>query len=152
MASSGVMVQDECVSSFQELKHGHSLRYILFKIKKPEKYILVHKTAPPSATYEDFQKELFSIQDEDDSGNPKPGSNGCIYGIFDFEYSEEGGKRNKIIFVPWVPDSSSVKSKMLYASSKDALKKKLVGIAQEIQATDKSEVDQAYVLGRIKGV
>jgi len=146
------VVQDECVTSFQELKLGHSLRYILFKIKKPEKYIHVYKTAPPTAKYEDFQKELYSIQDEDDAGNPKPGTSGCIYGVFDFEYQEEGGKRNKIIFVPWVPDESNVKSKMLYASSKDAIKKKLVGIANEVQATDKSEVDYNYVLGRIRGV
>jgi len=143
---------NECVTSFQELKLGHSLRYILFKIKKPEKYIMVYKTAPPSATYDDFLKELFSTQDDDNDGNPKAGTTGCIYGVFDFEYSQEDGKRNKIIFVPWIPDSSNVKSKMLYASSKDAIKKKLVGIAQEIQATDKSEVDFQYVLGRVKGV
>jgi cofilin len=29
---------------------------------------------------------------------------------------------------------------MLYSSSKDALKKKLVGIAIEVQATDQSEI------------
>jgi len=152
MASSGVAVQDDCVNSFQELKLGHSLRYVLYKIKKPEKFIQVLKTAPPSATYQDFLKDLYAIEDEDDKGNVKAGSNGCVYAVFDFEYEEEGGKRTKIIFVPWIPDTSNVKSKMLYSSSKDALKKKLVGIAQEIQATDKSEVDFQYVLGRVKGI
>lgn len=39
------------------------------------------------------------------------------------------------------PDDSKIKSKMLFASSKDALRKALVGISAEIQGTDFSEVD-----------
>lgn len=39
------------------------------------------------------------------------------------------------------PDSSKIKSKMLYAASKDALKSKLVGFHYEIQATDLEEVE-----------
>jgi len=38
------------------------------------------------------------------------------------------------------PDEAKVKTKMLYASSKDAIRRSLVGIANEIQATDFSEV------------
>ena len=38
------------------------------------------------------------------------------------------------------PDDSKVKQKMLFASSKDALRRSLVGIAAEIQGTDYSEV------------
>jgi cofilin len=38
------------------------------------------------------------------------------------------------------PDDSKIKQKMLYASSKDALRKSLVGISSEIQGTDLSEV------------
>lgn len=38
------------------------------------------------------------------------------------------------------PDDSKVKQKMLFASSKEALRRSLVGIATEIQGTDFSEV------------
>lgn len=38
-------------------------------------------------------------------------------------------------------DNASVKPKMLYASSKDALKKALTGIAEEFQATDRGDLD-----------
>ena len=38
------------------------------------------------------------------------------------------------------PDDAKIKQKMLFASSKDALRRALVGIAAEIQATDFSEV------------
>lgn len=47
------------------------------------------------------------------------------------------------------PDDSKVKQKMLYASSKDALRKALVGIATEIQGTDFSEVSYETVLEKV---
>lgn len=42
-----------------------------------------------------------------------------------------------------------MKQKMLYASSKDALRKALVGIATEIQGTDLSEVSYETVLEKV---
>jgi len=48
------------------------------------------------------------------------------------------------------PETAKIKQKMLYASSKDALRKKLVGIAHEIQATDPSEITFETVLEKVK--
>jgi cofilin len=47
------------------------------------------------------------------------------------------------------PDTAKIKSKMVYASSKDALRKKLVGVALEIQATDPEEIEYDTVLGKL---
>lgn len=47
------------------------------------------------------------------------------------------------------PDDSKIKQKMVFASSKDALRRALVGISSEIQGTDASEVD--YQSGECKG-
>lgn len=41
----------------------------------------------------------------------------------------------------WTPETARIKSKMLYASSKDTLKISLDGISLEVQATDISEVE-----------
>ena len=38
------------------------------------------------------------------------------------------------------PDSAKIKQKMVFASSRDALKRALTGVAIEIQGTDHSEV------------
>lgn len=38
------------------------------------------------------------------------------------------------------PDEANIKNKMLFAASKDALKRRLDGVAFEVQATDYSEV------------
>lgn len=43
------------------------------------------------------------------------------------------------------PDDAKIKQKMLFASSKEALRRSLVGIAVEIQGTEFSEV--AYESG-----
>jgi cofilin len=40
---------------------------------------------------------------------------------------------------------------MLYAASKDALRRKLVGIASEVQGTDLSEVAYDVVMDRVAG-
>lgn len=41
---------------------------------------------------------------------------------------------------------------MLTASSKDALKKKLVGISVEVQATDLSEITKDVVIAKISAI
>merc|ERR1712056_54823 len=53
--------------------------------------------------------------------------------------AKSGAETNKLIFIMWNSDNAPVKSKMLYASSKDALKKKLTGIENEFQATEKTD-------------
>jgi cofilin len=131
--SSGIAVDDACVTSYNELKLGHKYRYVLYKIADDNKSITVEATGAPSTTYDQFVAAL-----------PKAD---CRFAVYDFEYtvSEAEGPRNKILFVAWSPDTSKVKSKMMYASSKDTLKKSLVGLAKDIQATDASEIDYQTV-------
>lgn len=38
------------------------------------------------------------------------------------------------------PETANIRRKMIYASSKDALKKKFVGITNDFQATESSEL------------
>ena len=74
----------------------------------------------------------------------------CRYAIFDFEYEKPGeGQRNKICFYAWSPDTAKIKQKMVYAASKDALRKKLLGVAAEIQGTDLSEVAYDTVMEKV---
>jgi len=136
--SSGVAVNEEVLAKYQELKLGHSLRYALFKLNPEQTAVVVDSTAGPSATYEDFVKAL--------------PANDCRYAVYDFEYEADGGQRNKILFVVWAPDSAKIKAKMLYASTKDAIRKKLVGVGVEIQATDLAEIDREAVLEKVKRV
>lgn len=57
-----------------------------------------------------------------------------------------------VCFAYRAPDTAKVKQKMLYASSKDAIRKKLVGVHTEIQATDQSEASYDAVLERLRSI
>ncbi|KAI3620397.1 hypothetical protein CBS9595_002364 [Malassezia furfur] len=133
--SSGVKVNQDCLEQFQALKLGKKIRYIIYTLSPDNTEIVVAKTNE-STNYDDFLAELPAAE--------------CRYAVYDFEYQKgDEGKRNKIVFVTWSPDESKVKQKMLYASSKDALRKALVGIAAEIQGTDLSEVSYDAVLEKV---
>ena len=60
-----------------------------------------------------------------------------------------GGPSNNCFWVCRCDDNAKVKEKMIYASSKDELKKRLVGIATEVQANDKSGFDMKDVVDRV---
>lgn len=57
--------------------------------------------------------------------------------------------RGILIFINRSPDTAKIKQKMVYASSKDGLKKKLDGVYTEIQCTDYSEVSHETVLDKV---
>ncbi|KAI9278604.1 actin depolymerizing factor [Phascolomyces articulosus] len=133
--SSGVAVNSECLELFQEFKLRKKYKYIIFKLSDDNKEIVVEKTAPETATYDEFLQCL-------PADEPR-------YAVYDFDYEKpDAGARNKITFYSWIPDTSKIRAKMLYASSKDALRKNLVGLAIEIQGTDFSEVDYETILDK----
>ncbi|KAI0662161.1 recombinant Actophorin [Cubamyces menziesii] len=134
--ASGVGVNPECLQAYQELKLGKKTKYIIFTLSKDNTEIIVEKKSPPTSTYDDFLADLPEGE--------------CRWAVYDFDFEkEDGGKRSKITFYSWSPDDSKVKQKMLFASSKDALRRSLVGIAAEIQGTDFSEVAHESVLDKV---
>lgn len=132
--ASGVGVNPACLEEFQDLKLRKKAKYLIFTLNKDNTEIVVDKKSD-SATYDDFINDLPETE--------------CRWAVYDFEFEkEDGGKRNKICFIAWSPDDAKIKQKMLFASSKEALRRSLVGIAVEIQATDLSEVAYESVLDK----
>jgi len=140
--ASGVSVDDQCKISFQEIKLGHKYRYVVYKLTDDLKQIVVDSKADPSKTYDDFVNEMKVAEDAME----------CRYAVFDVEYeTKDGQPRNKICFVMWSPEKSKIKQRMVYASSKDALKKALgEGIGKEIQANDHGDLDFDNVMEIIR--
>jgi len=129
--ASGVSVNQECVTAYNDIKLGHKFRYLVYALTDDLKEIRVLKTAPPSATYENFVEDLREAQEKRQ----------CRYGIFDAVYKlKDGQNRTKLVFFLWSPEDATTKQKMVYTSSKDALKRALVGIGKEVQATDEGEL------------
>ncbi|KAL9256254.1 Actin-depolymerizing factor 2-like protein [Drosera capensis] len=123
--ASGIAVHDDCKLKFLELKAKRTFRFIVFKIE--EKQVVVEKLGEPAETYEDFTASLPADE--------------CRYAIYDFDFvTEENCQKSKIFFIAWCPDAARVRSKMIYASSKDRFKRELDGIQVELQATDPTEM------------
>ncbi|KAF9452930.1 hypothetical protein P691DRAFT_133180 [Macrolepiota fuliginosa MF-IS2] len=134
--ASGVAVNSICLDTFQQLKLKKDLKYIIFSLNSDNTEIIVLKSSS-SNDYEEFLADLPEDQ--------------CRWAIYDFEYEAEGGgKRNKLVFISWSPDTAKIKQKMVFASSRDALRRSLVGIAVEVQGTEVSEVAFEALLDKAK--
>ncbi|TVU18259.1 hypothetical protein EJB05_34348, partial [Eragrostis curvula] len=134
-AASGMAVDDECKLKFLELKAKRTHRFIIYKIDEKKKMVVVDKVGEPVLNYDDFAASL--------------PANECRYAIFDYDFvTEENCQKSKIFFIAWSPDTSRVRSKMIYASSKERFKRELDGIQVELQATDQGEVGLDVIKGR----
>lgn len=101
--------------------------FMTFKIKD-KKSIIIDQTGSKDKTYEDFCECL-------------PENEGR-YGLIDVAFeSDDGRPTSKLVFISWNPDSSPIRSKMLYSGSKEAIKSTLSGVGIHINATDFSELD-----------
>jgi len=131
--ASGVAAAQTCISTYQDLKLRHKHKYIIYNLNDKNTEIIVEESG--NGDYNTFLSHLPKDQ--------------CRWAIYDFDYEHEGGRRNKITFYAWSPDTAKIKNKMLFASSKEALRTALVGIATEIQATDYDEVAYERVLEKV---
>ncbi|KAF4582079.1 Cofilin [Ophiocordyceps camponoti-floridani] len=92
-----------------------------------------------------FREKLINATCKTKSGTVCKGPR---YAVYDFEYSLAAGDgvRNKITFIAWSPDDAGVQPKMIYASSKEALKRALTGIATELQANDQDDIEYDSII------
>ncbi|KAH0937350.1 hypothetical protein HID58_004811 [Brassica napus] len=135
-AASGMAVHDDCKLRFLELKAKRTHRFIVYKIEEKQKQVIVEKVGEPIQTYEDFAASLPAEE--------------CRYAIYDFDFvTAENCQKSKIFFIAWCPDVAKVRSKMIYASSKDRFKRELDGIQVELQATDPTEMDLDVFKSRV---
>jgi cofilin len=139
-AASGMAVSDDSKHKFAELQRKKVFRFIVFKIDEKLQQITVEKYGAPESTYEEFKA---SLPEKD-----------CRYGVYDFEFTTEDGvtscQKSKIFFIAWSPESSRVRAKMIYASSKEMFKRELNGIHYELQATDPTEMGLEVIKERAK--
>ena len=85
-AASGMAVDDECKTKFQDLKAKRSYRFITFKISGQQ--VVIDKSGGPRETYQDFTNSLPADE--------------CRYAVFDFDFTtDENCQKSKIFFIAW---------------------------------------------------
>ena len=87
LQASGVAVNDDCLTAFQDLKLGKKAKYIIYTLSKDLTEIIVEKKADPTASYDDFLADLPEAE--------------CRWAVYDFDFERDGGKRSKITFYSW---------------------------------------------------
>ncbi|EDV24028.1 Cofilin [Trichoplax sp. H2] len=133
--TSGVTLGENVLSTYDDCQLRHKYKFILFKLNDNKTQIVV-EDAVTEGSYEDLLARL-----PEDDGR---------FAVYDFQYfTADGGERNKLVLIAWVPDTAKIKVKMVYASSKENLKKELNGIHLHVQATDKDELDKDDILSKL---
>lgn len=82
-----VSVAPECISAFNDLKLGKSIKYIIYKLSDDYKQIVVEDSGTDS-NYEHFQQKLLNAK----SGHKGKEGKGPRYAVYDFQYELEGGE------------------------------------------------------------
>ncbi|KAN0110148.1 hypothetical protein V8E51_006535 [Hyaloscypha variabilis] len=147
MSQSGVSVAPDCITKFNELKLNKKLKFIIYKLSDDYKEIVIEETSE-NGDWDFFREKLLSAQSKSKTGKVGKGPRYAIYD-FDYELAAGEGSRSKITFIAWSPDDAGIQPKMVYASSKDALKRALNGIATEFQANDEEDIEYGSVLKKV---
>uniref|UniRef100_A0A7E4UMP7 ADF-H domain-containing protein n=1 Tax=Panagrellus redivivus TaxID=6233 RepID=A0A7E4UMP7_PANRE len=157
--SSGVLVNPECQTAFQQLSEGkRTLRYIIYKIQDKEIVVESAVTAEDLSLdvddYEDNSKSAYDVFVKDLKTKTDDFAD-CRYAVFDFKFScnrpgAGTSKMDKIIFIQLCPDGASIKKKMVYASSASAIKSTL-GTEKilQFQVSDESEIAHKELLNKL---
>jgi len=134
MDVSELEISNDVIVEFNKIKSG-VLRFAIFKMAYDYRSVVLDRTGGRESSYNSFVREL---PDE-----PR-------FAVFDYEYVQGDKKAtSELVFICYIPDTARVKSKVIYASSRDTLKKSLTGVPVEIVATDFSELDEDVVLEKL---
>jgi len=144
MSQSGATVAQECIQAYNDLKLAKKYKYIIFKLSDDNKEIVV-EDASDKKDWEVFRKKLIDATTKSKTGAVGKGPRYAVYDV-EYELASGEGTRNKITFIAWSPDSAGVLAKMVYASSKEALKRSLTGLAAELQANDEEDIEYLSVV------
>ncbi|OMP89322.1 Cofilin, partial [Diplodia seriata] len=154
--ASSVSVSPDCVSKFNELKLGKEIKWIVYQIADNGKEIVIEKTEPKSEESEEaqwnaFREYLINSKTKNKAGKEGPGARYAVYDVmYDAAAGSYGeGLRNKITFLSWIPDNLAPWPKMVYSSSKDAIKRALTGIAIDIQANDEADIEYESIIEKV---
>jgi len=137
--ASGVAVSDECLKVYEEVKMGHKWLYIIYRISDDLSKIVVEEKGGHDKNYNDFVAGMKAAESKRQ----------CRYGIFDVMFIHNDVPQERLAFFLWSPDTATVKQKMLYTSSKAALRTKMRGIQAEIQCTDDTDLLMSNILERV---
>jgi len=148
--ASGVTVNDEVIKVFNDMKVRKSSG--AEDVKKRKKAVLFCLSDDKKKIIVEEGKQIL-VGDIGETVEDPYGSfvkllplNDCRYGLYDATYETKESKKEDLVFIFWAPEGAPLKSKMIYASSKDAIKKKFTGIKHEWQVNGLDDIQDRSTL------
>ncbi|KAG7277752.1 hypothetical protein CRUP_023040 [Coryphaenoides rupestris] len=154
--ASGVTVHDEVIKVFNDMKVRKSSTSD--EVKKRKKAVLFCLSDDKKKIIVEEGKQIL-VGDIGDTVDDPYGSfvkmlppGDCRYALYDATYETKESKKEDLVFIFWAPEGAPLRSKMIYATSKDAIKKKFTGIKHEWQVNGLDEVqDRATLAEKLGG-
>ncbi|XP_043538510.1 cofilin-2-like [Chiloscyllium plagiosum] len=136
--ASGVAVSDEVVSVFQNMKVRKSCTLEETKGRKKAVFLTLNDKKENIVVDKDRQITVGDCLGGDVSDPLETlvkmlPLKDCCYILYDASFETKETKKEEIIFIHWAPDDAPINRKMIFASSKEALRKKLCGVKHEWQ-------------------
>ncbi|CAI5697290.1 cofilin-2 [Oreochromis niloticus] len=153
--ASGVTVNDEVIRVFNDMKVRKSSTQD--EVKKRKKAVLFCLSDDKKTIIVEEGKQILvgdigdTVEDPYASFVKLLPPNDCRYALYDATYETKESKKEDLVFLFWAPESAPLKSKMIYASSKDAIKKKFTGIKHEWQANGLDDIQDFRTLAEKLG-
>ncbi|XP_063059202.1 cofilin-2-like [Engraulis encrasicolus] len=150
--ASGVTVTDDVITVFNEMK--------VRKAGSTEEEKRMRKKAVLFCLSDDKKKIVLEEGREilqGDEGDPylkfvkMLPPDDCRYALYDATYETKETKKEDLVFIFWAPESAPLKSKMIYASSKDAIKRNFTGIKHEWQVNGLEDIKDRKTLAEKLG-
>lgn len=119
--ASGIRVHEDCQKEFLSLKMSSKYHFIIFKLSDSMKEVVVEHAEPAqpgdefAPVYRRFLERMHECKSKKESR----------FAVIDAAYTKDGKVKKKIVFVYYSPETASIKQKMVYSSTKDAMVKAL---------------------------
>ena len=123
--ASGITARPDCVTTFDAVKMG-SANYVVFEISNDA---IVHRENGHCKDWAAFVAILTETS--------------AAYGVFKFDtVAKDKREIQEMVFVSWINDSATTRTKMMYACAREPFKTQLGGgFPVCIQASDMSDLD-----------
>ncbi|GAB1598227.1 cofilin-like [Argonauta hians] len=145
--SSGITVSQEAIDKFQDIKNGKKTRFCMFHLNENQTTIIPGKSISKP---EKLDLGIEAVKTEWAEFCDSLSDNECFYIIYDLNYQKDvGARRDKILFVCWCPEKAPIRCKMMFSSTRSAIKKAFNGIQVEIQACDLDDLSFDEVQQRV---
>ncbi|XP_076435139.1 uncharacterized protein LOC143274987 [Babylonia areolata] len=140
--SSGVKLGEKCFEIFNKVKmnsKGHKRRFVVYKITDDLTEIIEDECIKCEDNHPQFWELIQRLPDKD-----------ARYIVYDYPFkAKSGADTSKLIQLMWCPEHTPVKHKMVYAASKEVVKKMINEEVPYFQVDCLDDICEADILSKV---